>query len=129
MNDRFLAMRERYECGETLQAVGADFGVTRERVRQILKHGGVHMRKLSERRPPKVRVPKPIGRPRHSPELKRHPVSFRTRATMRDRMIAASVASGRSLSQEIEHRLERSFRDDDVAEAIWSRLAGKLERK
>jgi hypothetical protein len=66
-----------------------------------------------------------IGRPRLNEDAKRVPVSFRTTPNMSEKITAAAKASGRSLAQEVEYRLERSFRDDDVAEAIWSRLAEK----
>jgi hypothetical protein len=35
--DRDLEMKRRYEGGETLDAIGKTYGITRERVRQILK--------------------------------------------------------------------------------------------
>jgi len=53
---RELAMKSRYENGETLQAIAVDYGVTRERVRQLLtKHFGFTAkdggsRKRSEKR-------------------------------------------------------------------------------
>jgi hypothetical protein len=41
-DDRSEAMRVRYVSGETLDVIGKDYGVTRERVRQILtKHYGI----------------------------------------------------------------------------------------
>lgn len=39
--DREIVMAARYLSGETLQAIGSDFGVTRERVRQILRRSDI----------------------------------------------------------------------------------------
>lgn len=36
LDDRAAAMRARYEAGETLEAIGQSYGITRERVRQIM---------------------------------------------------------------------------------------------
>jgi hypothetical protein len=60
------------------------------------------------------------GRPRHGDDIKRVPLSFRTTPVLRDALDAAAATSGRSLAQEVELRLEQSFREDepDQAEAI-----------
>jgi hypothetical protein len=72
---------------------------------------------ISKRRP---------GRPRKDPaDLKRHNVTIAMADQTRRKIGEAAKRNGRSLSSEIDYRLERSFRDDDVAEAIWSRLAEK----
>ena len=42
-------------------------------------------------------------------------LSTRLQPDTRTRLVAASKASGRSLSQELEHRLRRSFIEDDKA--------------
>jgi DNA-binding CsgD family transcriptional regulator len=47
-------------------------------------------------------------------EGRRPPVSFRTTEDMRDRLERAASAAGRSITQEIEHRLEQSFREEDL---------------
>jgi DNA-binding CsgD family transcriptional regulator len=47
-------------------------------------------------------------------EGRRPPVSFRTTEEMRDQLERAASASGRSITQEIEHRLEQSFREEDL---------------
>jgi TraY domain len=45
---------------------------------------------------------------------KRHPLNMRTTAETRDKLEAAAVASGRSLAQEVEYRLNSSFTDEGV---------------
>ncbi|WP_262272224.1 LuxR C-terminal-related transcriptional regulator [Microvirga yunnanensis] len=47
-------------------------------------------------------------------EGRRPPVSFRTTEAMRDRLERAASAAGRSITQEIEHRLEQSFHEEDL---------------
>jgi hypothetical protein len=68
-------------------------------------------------------LPRPRGRPRKpDEEAKREQMSFRTTPVMRDKILASAEASGRSIAQELEFRIERSFRDDDVIQAVLSRL-------
>jgi hypothetical protein len=60
---------------------------------------------------------------------KRYPLNMRTTKETRDRIESAARASGRSLVQEVEHRLEQSFQDDDrLTEAFGGELAFKLMR-
>jgi len=40
---RDAEMLSRYEAGETLTSIGASLGLTRERVRQIVKRSGAEM--------------------------------------------------------------------------------------
>lgn len=58
--------------------------------------------------------------PRRSPTTrgggKRHPLNMRTTKEMRKRLEKAAAESGRSLVQEVEHRLEASFRDEALFE-------------
>lgn len=49
-----------------------------------------------------------------SKDGKRHPLNMRTTKDMRDRLERAAVESGRSLAQEVEYRLDRSFVDDSL---------------
>jgi hypothetical protein len=49
---------------------------------------------------------------------KRYPLNMRTTREMRERLEASARASGRSLAQEVEIRLEQSFRVDDVRREI-----------
>lgn len=59
------------------------------------------------------------GRPRkHSPDAKRPTMSFRISSKLHERLIAASVANERSLSEEIEHRMEESFEVKETAQAV-----------
>lgn len=44
MTDRVKAMVEQFKAGQTLQEIGDRFGVTRERVRQLLKKAGFRRR-------------------------------------------------------------------------------------
>jgi Arc-like DNA binding domain len=53
---------------------------------------------------------------------KRYPLNMRTTKELRDKIEAAATASGRSLVQEVEARLETSFRHEDL-EALAARAA------
>src|SRR4051794_24669473 len=56
---------------------------------------------------------KRLGRPpKAEADRKTVNFTFRSRGEMRERLQAAAAASGRSISEEIEHRLEQSFRQD-----------------
>jgi hypothetical protein len=69
---------------------------------------------------------KRVGRPRKSPdERKAVNFTFRSRGQMRDLLQAAADASDRSISEEIEFRLESSFRRDKAADLVL--LAMELE--
>jgi hypothetical protein len=57
---------------------------------------------------------KRIGRPPKSEEDRRDVnFTFRSRGQMRERLKTAADAARRSISEEIEYRLENSFREDD----------------
>lgn len=47
-------------------------------------------------------------------EGKRFPLSMRTTKAVRESLHAAADQSGRSIAQEVEHRLERSFQEDEA---------------
>lgn len=49
-----------------------------------------------------------------APKGKRHPLNMRTTKELRDRIETAALASGRSLVQEVEFRLEQSFHTDSL---------------
>lgn len=53
-------------------------------------------------------------------EGKRLPVSFRTTRELRDRLDKACDVSGRSLAQEVEHRMDQSFLVDDSFQFLAS---------
>jgi hypothetical protein len=50
---------------------------------------------------------------------KRHPLNMRTTAETRERLEASAAASGRSLAQEVEYRLEQSFSWEEVVERAF----------
>jgi hypothetical protein len=70
------------------------------------------------------------GRPRT--RLEDHPgahVGFRSSRALKDRLTAAAEQSRRSLSAEVQFRLEQSFRDEDLADRIVARLTTVLAPK
>lgn len=54
---------------------------------------------------------------------KRFPLNMRTTKKMRTQLERAASSSGRSLCQEVEIRLEQSFRDDHVISLLRDELA------
>jgi hypothetical protein len=69
---------------------------------------------------------KRMGRPRQSEEAKRVPVSFRTTPAMSEKIAAAAAASGRSVAQEVEARLELSFQEERIMGGSDTALLSKL---
>ena len=67
------------------------------------------------------RKPKPEG------EAKRVPLGMRTTPLVRQRLEEAAARSGRSLAQEVELRLERSFEFEDLIDTAISRTFAKAE--
>ncbi len=66
--------------------------------------------------------------PAETPKLKsvkRHPLNMRTTKELRDKVERAAKLSGRSLVQEVEYRLERSFWEDEVRDGLPSPLDSK----
>jgi hypothetical protein len=62
---------------------------------------------------------KRIGRPPKAKEdRKAVNFTFRSRDQMRERLEAAAAASGRSISEEIEHRLNQSFDEERLSAAF-----------
>jgi hypothetical protein len=62
---------------------------------------------------------KRIGRPPKAKEdRKAVNFTFRSRDQMRERLEAAAAASGRSISEEIEFRLNQSFEDERLSDAF-----------
>lgn len=58
-------------------------------------------------------------------EGKRVPLNMRTTKETRARLERAAADSGRSLVQEVEYRLEMSFRDDDIVDRIFATMEGR----
>jgi hypothetical protein len=57
--------------------------------------------------------PRTPGRPRKPPaKVRRATFKFRVTDRLRDQLAGAAGAEGRSISEEIEHRLARTFRED-----------------
>ncbi len=56
-------------------------------------------------------------------EGKRTPLNMRTTRELRERLEREAADSGRSLAQEVEFRLERSFMIDEMKQAIAEALA------
>ena len=78
---------------------------------------------------PENAQPKRRGRPpKYQGEGKRQNFSFRIRDVVRERLIAECQKSGRSISEEIELRLERSFEFHDTTMAILGEIRKMTER-
>ena len=61
-----------------------------------------------------------MGRPPLPPEKRKRPsMGFRPTAEMRGKLEEAAAASGFSLTQEVERRLERSFLDEEARDREW----------
>ena len=61
-----------------------------------------------------MKASKRVGRPSKAPQKgARNSLGLRVTAEMKNRLEAAAAASGRSQSQEVEFRLEQSFRKED----------------
>ena len=58
-------------------------------------------------------------------EIKRYPLNMRTTKSIRDRLESAANDSGRSLAQEVEYRLERSFETQELLPEILTLSYGK----
>jgi hypothetical protein len=65
------------------------------------------------------------GRPPLNPgEAKRASFNTRLRPSLKERLEAEARESGRSLSEQIEFRLERACRDDDALDALFDAMVG-----
>jgi hypothetical protein len=53
---------------------------------------------------------------------KRYPLNMRTTKELRDKIEGAAILSGRSLVQEVEFRLERSFQQQEIEKELMARL-------
>jgi predicted HicB family RNase H-like nuclease len=76
---------------------------------------------------------KRIGRPPKAEEdRKAVNFTFRSRGQMRERLQAAAIAAGRSISEEIELRLERSFWQEEIegdTVTLQIRVSQRLRRE
>jgi hypothetical protein len=82
--------------------------------------------------PGEPKAPKrPIGRPRKNPEdlSKRPTLSLRVRQPLYDVIKAAALANGRSMSEEMEARIEGAFAISDVAQATADAVAAILRER
>lgn len=68
---------------------------------------------------------KPRGRPRIHAAGTRMNFTFRVRDELRAKLRSAAEANGRSVSEEIESRLELSFHGEELIEALASRLTAQ----
>ena len=55
--------------------------------------------------------------------------TFRARGDLDEKLEAAATQSGRSVSEEIEYRLERSFRDEEIREQAFEHAWVRFEKK
>lgn len=55
--------------------------------------------------------------------------TFRVRGDLDEKLEAAATQSGRSVSEEIEYRLDRSFRDEEIREQAFERAWVMFEKK
>jgi hypothetical protein len=51
------------------------------------------------------------------------------RGELDDKLVAAAEKSGRSVSEEIEYRLERSFRDEEIRDQAFEQAWAAFEKK
>jgi hypothetical protein len=58
---------------------------------------------------------------------KRCPMSFRVTKELKDSMVSAAAASGRSICQEIEVRLEQSFDREALLQMVREAVGGTYE--
>jgi hypothetical protein len=67
---------------------------------------------------------KRVGRPpKYAGEGKRVTHTMRVRAATREKLKAAAAESGRSMSEEIEYRVEKSFWEEDLVTRLRAALA------
>lgn len=62
------------------------------------------------------------GRPYHRDVKVRSQLSFMCNAETRAKIIKACMRNGRTMSQEVEHRVERSFYDEWIIERLRAEL-------
>jgi len=78
---------------------------------------------------PSGTAPRRRGRPPRPPEtVKRHPLVIRTTQALKEDLVKASNASGRSLTEEIEYRLTRSIAEDHGKSELDLRLDAMMSK-
>jgi TraY domain len=69
------------------------------------------------------------GRPARTPEPgERFPMSFRATPELKAKLVLACEVNGRSLAQEIEFRLEGSFREQELIERALATVSRRSRR-
>lgn len=68
-------------------------------------------------------MPRP---PHHEGEIKKAAIAVRTAPSIRERLRTAAKANGRSVTQEVEIRLVRSFNEDDWKRELASIIRNEL---
>jgi hypothetical protein len=58
-------------------------------------------------------------------EIKRYPLNMRTTKRIREKLESAAESSGRSLAQEVEYRLELSFKTQDLLHDVLTLAYGE----
>jgi Arc-like DNA binding domain len=78
----------------------------------------------------KVKKPRPRGRPAlPKAEKKTVNFTFRSRAELREKLAEAATANGRSISEEIEHRLIQSFFTNEIIQTVTeAAIRGTFDR-
>jgi hypothetical protein len=77
----------------------------------------------------KVEKPKKRGRPMKRPVPgERTPLGLRVTAELKENLEQAAIQSGRSLSQEAELRLEKSFERDFILKSIKAWAAREFKK-
>jgi uncharacterized protein (DUF1778 family) len=66
--------------------------------------------------------------PKYAGEGKRVTHTMRVRAATREKLKAAAAESGRSMSEEIEYRVEKSFWEEDLVTRLLAVLAEQAPR-
>jgi hypothetical protein len=105
-------------CQKGIDVKGFMRHICRDKFRMIGKVMGNEQESAAKR---PGRPPLPVG------EGKRHALGIRTTAALKAQIEAAAQLSGRSLAQEIEYRLERSFADD-LQDSLLGRQAAAFLR-
>ncbi|MBX9774170.1 MAG: hypothetical protein K2Y71_07120 [Xanthobacteraceae bacterium] len=67
-------------------------------------------------------------RPKQASNLNKNR-TFRARGALDEKLEAAAKLSGRSVNEEIEYRLERSFRDEEIRERAFEQAWAAFEKK